>query len=169
MPGALSATAGMVSVVFGVSQASTARLGVQRARGRIIVLGAVLLVVFFVIESRKKQPLLPLRLITDRVRGGSFLTNVLVALGIFGMFLFMTFYFQNIEQYSAVKSGLLFLPFSIGVILSAAITSQLLPKVGPRPLATLGCLMAAAGMFYLSFITPSSSRTSRASCPPWSS
>ncbi len=156
VPGAMSATAGMVSVVFGVSQASTHGWG-SKSAWPYIVLGAVLLVVFFVIESRKKQPLLPLRLLADRVRGGSYLTNVLVALGIFGMFLFMTFYFQNIERYSAVKSGLLFLPFSIGVIISAAITSQLLPKVGPRPLATLGCLMSAAGMFYLSFITPSSS------------
>ncbi|MDE3064304.1 MAG: MFS transporter [Acidobacteriota bacterium] len=155
VPGALSATAGMVSVVFGVSQASTHGWGSTTA-WPYIVLGAVLLGLFFIIESRKSQPLLPLRLITDRVRGGSYLTNVLVALGIFGMFLFMTFFFQNILQYSAVKSGLLFLPFSLGVIVSAAITSQFLPRIGPRPLATLGCSMGAGGLFYLSFITPRS-------------
>lgn len=156
VPGALSVTAGMVSIVYGVSQASTDGWGSTKA-WPFISLGAVLLVTFFVIESRKKQPLLPLRLITDRVRAGSYLTQVLVALGIFGMFLFMTFYFQNIHAYSAVKSGLLFLPFSMGVIVSAAVTSQLLPRVGPRPLATTGCSMAAVGLTYLSFIHPQSS------------
>jgi EmrB/QacA subfamily drug resistance transporter len=156
VPGALSATAGMVSVVYGVSRASTLGWG-STSVWPYIALGAFLLAVFFVIESRRAQPLLPLRLITDRVRGGSYLTNILVALGIFGMFLFMTFYFQNVHQYSAVRSGLLFLPFSVGVIISAGVTSQLLPKVGPRPLATVGCLMGAVGLFYLSFITASSS------------
>src|SRR5579863_4829571 len=156
VPGALSATAGMVSVVYGVSQASFHGWGSTTA-WPFIILGAFLLLVFFIIESRRENPLLPLRLITDRVRGGSFLTNILVALGIFGMFLFMTFYFQNIHQYTAVKSGLLFLPFSIGVIISAGVTSQLLPKLGPRPLATLGCFMGAVGLFYLSFISASSS------------
>lgn len=156
VPGALSATIGMVSVVYGVSEASFHGWGSTSA-WPFIALGAFLLAVFFVIESRRAHPLLPLRLITDRVRGGSYLTNILVALGIFGMFLWITFYFQNIHQYSAVKSGLLFLPFSVGVIVAAGITSQLLPKVGPRPLATIGCLMGSVGLFYLSFITPSSS------------
>jgi predicted MFS family arabinose efflux permease len=73
------------------------------------------------------------------------------------MFLFMTFYFQDIEQYSAVKTGLLFMPFSIGIILAAGLTSQLLPKIGPRPLATIGNLMAAFGLLYLSFIKVDSS------------
>ena len=160
VPGALSATLGMVSIVFGVSQASTDGWGSTSAWPYISI-GAVLLAVFFVIESRHRHPLLPPRLILDRVRAGSYLTNMLVALGLYGMFLFLTFYFQLIHGYSAVKSGLLFLPFSIGVIVSAGAASQLLPKVGPRPLATGGCLMAAVGMFYLSFCTPTSSYASQ--------
>ena len=156
VPGALTATLGMVSVVYGVSQASTDGWGSNSA-WPFIALGAVLLGVFFVIESRIKSPLLPLRLLTDRVRGGSYLSQVLVGLGLFGMFLFMTFYFQNVHQYSAVKSGLLFLPFSVGVIVSATAASQLLPRIGPRPLGTVGCFMGASGLFYLSFIGPNSS------------
>jgi EmrB/QacA subfamily drug resistance transporter len=159
VPGALSATAGMLSVVFGVSQASTKGWGYAYA-WPFLVLGAVLLAVFFVIQSRITSPLLPLRLITDRVRAGAFLAQLFVGLGLFGMFLFMTFYFQDIEQYSAVKTGLLFMPFSVGVILAAGFTSQLLPKIGPRPLATIGTFMAAAGMFYLSFIKVDSSYVS---------
>ena len=156
IPGALSATAGMVSVVYGVSQASTNGWGSTTA-WPFMALGAVLLAVFFVIESRKKQPLLPLRLLTDRVRAGAYLTQILVALGLFGMFLFMTFYFQTVHQFSAVKTGLLFLPFSVGVILAAGVTSQFLPRIGPRPLASLGCTMGAVGLLLLSLLKPNSS------------
>jgi EmrB/QacA subfamily drug resistance transporter len=158
VPGALTATAGMLSVVFGVSQASTiGKSWGSTSAWPFMVLGVVLLAIFFVIESRITSPLLPLRLITDRVRAGAFLAQLFVGLGLFGMFLFMTFYFQDIEQYSAVKTGLLFMPFSVGIILAAGFTSQLLPKIGPRPLATAGTVMAAAGMFYLSFIKVGSS------------
>jgi EmrB/QacA subfamily drug resistance transporter len=156
VPGALSATAGMLSVVFGVSQASTKGWGYSYA-WPFLVLGAVLLAIFFLIQARITSPLLPLRLITDRVRAGAFLAQLFVGLGLFGMFLFMTFYFQDIEQYSAVKTGLLFMPFSVGIILAAGFTSQLLPKIGPRLLATSGTLMAAVGMLYLSFIKVDSS------------
>src|ERR1035437_8104375 len=155
VPGALSATIGMVSVVFGVSQASTHGWG-STDSWPYITIGGALLCVFFVIEHYRKQPLLPLRLITNRVRAGSYLTMILVALGIFGMFLFMTFYFQNVDAYSAVKSGLLFMPFSVGVIVSAGVASQLLPRIGPRPLATIGCFLGAGGLAYLSFIKPDS-------------
>jgi EmrB/QacA subfamily drug resistance transporter len=157
VPGALTATAGMLSVVFGVSQASTGAGWGSTSAWPFLALGALLLVIFFVIERRIKEPLLPLRLITDRVRAGAFLAQLFVGLGLFGMFLFMTFYFQDVEQYSAVKTGLLFMPFSIGIILAAGLTSQWLPKVGPRPLATIGNLMAAFGMLYLSFIKVGSS------------
>jgi len=122
VPGALSATAGMLSVVFGVSQASTPGKGWGSISAwPFLFLGVVLLALFFVIQSRIKSPLLPLRLITDRVRAGAFLAQLLVGLGLFGMFLFMTFYFQDVEQYSAVKTGLLFMPFSVGVILRGGV------------------------------------------------
>ncbi len=156
VPGALTATAGMVSIVYGVSKAATDGWGSTGA-WPFMVLGGVLLAVFFLIESRVKAPLLPLRLITDRVRAGAYLSQIFVGLGLFGMFLFMTFYFQDVHGYSAVKTGLLFMPFSLGIILSAVASSQLLPRIGPRLLATVGCLMAALGLFFLSFISPSSS------------
>jgi EmrB/QacA subfamily drug resistance transporter len=156
VPGALTATVGMVAVVYGVSQASTHSWGSIDA-WPFIVIGAVLLAVFFVIEALVKQPLLPLRLLADRVRAGAYLTQLLVALALYGMFLWITFYFQDIHQFSVVKSGLLFMPFSLGVILAAGATSQLLPKIGPRPVATVGCLMSAVGMFLLSQLTTTSS------------
>lgn len=156
VPGALTVTAGMVCVVYGVSEASISSWGSFSAWPFILV-GVLLLAVFFIIEALVKQPLLPLRLLADRVRAGAYLTQLLVALALFGMFLWITFYFQDIHHFSAVKSGLLFMPFSLGVIVAAGVTSQLLPKVGPRPLATIGSLMAAVGMGLLSLVTPTSS------------
>jgi MFS family permease len=156
VPGALTATLGMVSIVFGVSQASTYAWGSLSA-WPYIALGVALLFVFFQIEARVKSPLLPLRLLTDRVRAGSYLSQIFVGLGLFGMFLFLTFYFQDVHQYSAVKSGLLYLPFSVGVILGAGAASQILPKFGPRLIATVGSLMGALGLLLLSFLAPNSS------------
>jgi EmrB/QacA subfamily drug resistance transporter len=156
VPGALTATIGMVSIVYGVSQASTDGWGSLSA-WPFMAIGAVLLALFFVIEARISAPLLPLRLISDRVRAGAFLAQLFVGLGLFGMFLFMTFYFQNVELYSAVKTGLLFMPFSFGIIVAAGAASQFLPKIGPRPLATLGAVMAAFGLLYLSTIKIDSS------------
>jgi EmrB/QacA subfamily drug resistance transporter len=158
VPGALTATIGMLSIVFGVSQAANRKYGWSSTSAwPYIALGAILLVTFFIIESRVKSPLLPLRLITDRRRAGAYLTQLLVGLGLFGMFLFMTFYFQIVHGYSAVKAGLLFLPFSLGVIFSAISATKLLPRFGPRPLASIGCFFAAGGLFYLSLLKYDSS------------
>ncbi len=160
VPGALSATLGMVSIVFGVSQASSDGWGSFHA-WPFIALGVVLLIGFFQIEAKARSPLLPLRLLTDRVRAGSYLSQTLVGLGLFGMFLFMTFYFQDVHDYSAVKSGLLYLPFSIGIIVAAGGASQILPKIGPRYIATIGSLMGAGGLFLLSLLAPHSSYLTR--------
>ena len=156
VPGAITATLGMISVVYGVSRAGNLNNWGSTQAWPFIVVGFALLGLFFLIEARTSQPLLPVRLILDRVRGGAFLAQILVAMAIFGMFLWMTFYFQDIHGYSAVTSGLLFLPFSIGVIISAGATSALLPKVGPRPLATIGMLAAGGGLWFLSYLTPTS-------------
>ncbi len=156
VPGAVAATLAMVSIVYGVTEASITAWSSPRA-WPFLAVGAVLLGLFFLIEGRKSQPLLPLRLLANRVRAGAYLAMILVGLGLFGMFLFLTYYFQGILGYSAIKSGLLFLPFSLGVIVSAGVASQLLPRLGPRPLVSVGSLMGAGGLYYLSFISPTSS------------
>jgi EmrB/QacA subfamily drug resistance transporter len=155
VPGAITATLGMLAIVYGVSEAST-KGWTSTAALTFMIVGAVLIGTFFILETRVPHPLLPLRLF-NRIRGGAYLSSILAGMGIFGMFLFMTFYFQNIHGYSAVKSGLCFLPFSLCVIISAGSASKLLPKIGPRPLATIGLTMAAFGLLYLSTLTPTSS------------
>jgi EmrB/QacA subfamily drug resistance transporter len=155
VPGAITATGGMLAIVYGVSEASTKGWGSTSAL-TFMLSGAALIGWFFFLETRVPHPLLPLRLF-NRIRGGAYLSSILGGMGIFGMFLFMTFYFQNIHGYSAVKSGLCFLPFSLCVIVSAGSASKLLPKIGPRPLATVGLIMAAFGLLYLSTLTATSS------------
>jgi predicted MFS family arabinose efflux permease len=146
----------MLSVVFGVSKAAVDGWGATSA-WPYMALGAALLVFFFILESRVKQPLLPLRLLSNRVRAGAYIAQLFVALGLFGMFLWLTFFFQRINGFTPLKSGLLFLPFSLSVIISAGSVSKLLPKYGPRLLATVGALMGSTGLFLLSFIKPDSS------------
>ena len=96
--------------------------------------------------------MLPLRILTDRNRGGSYLIFLLVGAGLFAMFLFLTYYFQLNLGYSPVQSGFAFLPFSLGIILSAGVVAQVLPRTGPRPLLIVGLTMAVAGMLLLTRI-----------------
>ncbi len=158
VPGAISVTVAMVAIVFGVNQASSDGWGSIQA-WPFMIGGAALLGFFFWLETKVSHPLLPLRLITDRIRGGAYVSQLLVGLGLYGFFLFMTFYFQTVHGYSAVKTGLCFLPFSIGIIVSAGSAGQFLPKFGPRPIATTGLTMAAAGLFLLSRMQADSSYT----------
>ena len=162
IPGAVLATLGLVSLVYGFTQAaklkspgrSTEVLGWTAGSTLFFLIAAVVLLVAFVAwEMRAKNPLLPLRIILDRNRGGSYLMFLLVGAGLFAMFLFLTFYFQLTLGYSPLKSGFAFLPFSGGIIVSAGIVAQLLPRVGPKPLMVPGMVMAVVGMLLLTQIT----------------
>jgi EmrB/QacA subfamily drug resistance transporter len=158
VPGALLATGGLALLVYGFTEA--ARPGVGWGSGRTLGLlaGAVVLLAGFVLlESRLRHPLLPLRIALDRNRGGAYLTFLLVGAGLFAMFLFLVFYFQAVLGYSALKSGFAFLPFSGGIIVTAGLVSQILPRTGPKPLMVGGLLMATIGMIYLIMITPTTS------------
>jgi EmrB/QacA subfamily drug resistance transporter len=161
IPGALLSTLGLVSLVYGISEAATPGHGWGSARTlTFLVAGVVLLIAFVLYESKAKKPLLPLSVILDRVRGGSFLSQFFLFGGLFGMFLFMTYYFQGVHGFSPVKTGLYFFPFALGTIVGAGTSSQLLPRFGPRPLGAIGLFMASGGLFFLSRITYTSSYAS---------
>ncbi len=98
------------------------------------------------VERRVDHPLLPMRVVLNRYRGGSYLAIGLTAIALFGIFLFLTYYLQLTLHFSPVKSGLAFLP-SIGMVMVASTvsTAVLLPRIGPRPLVPLGMLVAGAG------------------------
>jgi len=163
VPGALLATLGLVSLVYGFTQAaklkdpgsSTEVLGWTAGSTLFFLIAAVVLLVAFIAwELRANNPLLPLRIILDRNRGGSYLMFLLVGAGLFAMFLFLTYYFQITLGYSPLKSGFAFLPFSGGIIVAAGVVAQLLPRVGPKPLIVPGLVMAVVGMLLLIRITP---------------
>ncbi len=159
IPGAVTSTAGLVTLVYGITKAGEDGWGSTSAL-TYFGAAAILLVAFFVIEAKTSHPLLPVRVLTERNRGASYLTSLIVGSGLFGMFLFLSIYFQGILQYSPVKSGLLFLPFSVGVGISAGLASQLLPKFGPRYVSFVGLLMATAGLLLLTRLTPTSAYVS---------
>jgi EmrB/QacA subfamily drug resistance transporter len=158
VPGAVLATGGLVVLVYGFTEAAKPDVGWTAGRTlTLLTLAAVLLASFVVLERRRTNPLLPLRIALDRNRGGSYLTFLLVGAGLFAMFLFLTFYLQVVLGYSPLRAGFAFLPFSLGIVLSAGVVSQLLPRVGPKPLMVGGLTMATTGMLYLLQITPTSS------------
>jgi EmrB/QacA subfamily drug resistance transporter len=164
VPGVLLATLGLVSLVYGFTEAARAvnpddptDTSVQGwdhpSTISFLVVAVALLVAFVVWETRAKNPMLPLRVVLDRNRGGSYLVFLLVGAGLFAMFLFLTYYFQLNLGYSPLKSGFAFLPFSGGIIVTAGLVAQLLPRVGPKPLIVTGMVMAVVGMLMLTQIT----------------
>src|SRR5215475_8108831 len=162
IPGAILATLGLVALVYGFTEAAKPHGTSTNGWSAPLTIGmlaaaVVLLAGFLWWESRVKNPLLPLRVITDRNRGSSFLVSILIGAGLLGMFLFMTFYLQNTQHYSPLKTGVVYLPFSAGVIVSAGIAAQLLPRVGPRVLMTIGGVAATASMIYLTQLKADSS------------
>jgi EmrB/QacA subfamily drug resistance transporter len=156
-PGAVLACAGLFLIVFGFSRAETAGWTATLTLGS-LVLGTVLLTAFVVAEQRSSHPLLPLRVILDRARGGSYVAVGLSGIAIFGVFLFLTYYLQEVKGYSPVTSGLAFLPMIGCILLSSNVSSIVtLPRFGPRVLIATGMLFGAGGMTYLTQLTVTSS------------
>jgi len=151
LPGAITSTGGLVALVYGFTKASSDGWGAPITIA-LLVAAAVLLIAFIVIELRSEHPLLPLRVILDRNRGGAFLSALLIGVGMFGVFLFLTFYLQVTLGYSALMTGVAFLPFTVGIIGGAGVSAQLLTRVGPRVLMFSGMLLAAIGMVLLTQI-----------------
>lgn len=156
LPGAAAVTAGLLALVYGFTLAATDGWSATSTLA-LIAAGVASLGAFVVIEMRTTHPLLPLRVVLDRNRGGSFVASLLVGTALLGSFLLLTYYFQGTLGYSAMKTGLAFVPFSIGVISGATVAGQILPRVGPRAIMTGGIALGAVGMFVMSLLGPHSS------------
>jgi EmrB/QacA subfamily drug resistance transporter len=155
--GAVIATAGLVLMVYGFTSAST-HSWTSATTLVSIAISVLLLVAFVIWESfGAKNPLLPMRIVLDRNRGGAYLSFFLATLGMFAVFLFLTFYMQDVQGWSPLKSGIAFLPFPLGVITSATIASRTLPRLGPRPLAAFGFTLGTLGLLVLTQLSPNSS------------
>jgi predicted MFS family arabinose efflux permease len=99
------------------------------------------------IERRSSHPLLPMRVLADRNRSGAYLIMLCIATGLFGLFFFLTLFIQSVLSYSAIRSGIAYLPFAVGVVIASALASPLVARIGPRPLILVGSAMVAGGMF----------------------
>ena len=159
-PGTVLACAGLFLIVFGFSRAETAGWTDSLTLGS-LVLGPVLLAGFVLAEQRSSHPLLPLRVLVDRTRGGSYVALFISGIAIFGTFLFLTFYLQLIKGESPLTTGLLFLPMIGCILISSNLSSiVLLPRMGPRALIAAGMLLGTGGMVYLTQVSVSSSYVS---------
>jgi EmrB/QacA subfamily drug resistance transporter len=152
LPGTLTASAGLFALVYGFSNAEHDSWGSVSVWG-FLAAGLVLLAAFVGLQQRVRHPLLPLRVLLDRDRGGSYIAMFLLAIGMFSIFLFLTFYVQLNLKFTPIQSGFGFLPMVATLMIAATTaTSVLLPRFGPRPLVPTGMLIAGAGLFWLSGI-----------------
>ncbi|MEW2290928.1 MFS transporter [Streptomyces sp. NPDC047841] len=147
--GAVTVTAGLVALVYGAARVETAGWTDALTVGSLLV-GVVLVALFVLVERRTSHPLLPLHILLHRDRGGSLLVLTLINLGLFGLFLFLTYYLQVTLRFSALETGFAFLPLPLGIIVGANLLSGLLlPRVGPRLMAVSGTAIAAGGLLIL--------------------
>jgi EmrB/QacA subfamily drug resistance transporter len=155
-PGAVLACAGLFLIVFGFSRAETAGWTAPQTIGSLVA-GVVLLGGFVVAEQRSSHPLLPLRVILDRTRGGSYAAVFITGIAIFATFLFLTYYLQVIKRESPLTTGLLFLPMIACILLTSNLSSIVgLARFGPRVLIATGMLLGCAGMSYLAQVSVTS-------------
>jgi EmrB/QacA subfamily drug resistance transporter len=160
LPGVFLVAAGLFSLVFGFSHAETTQWRNPFTIG-FLVAGGILLIGFAYFETRVKYPLLPPRVLLNRTRGGSVLAMLFASVGIFGVFLFLTYYLQGTLAFSPVKTGIAFLPLVAALAATAQISNRiLLPRFGPKPIVPIGLLVSAAAMFGLHLVGVHSSYSS---------
>jgi EmrB/QacA subfamily drug resistance transporter len=154
IPGVLLVSSAVFCLVYGFSNAATHSWHTPSSYG-FIAAGVALLAVFAAWQGRAAHPLLPPRVVLDRNRGGAYLSMLIVGAGLFGTFLFLTYYLQQSLGYSPLVTGVAFLPFSAGSALASNLaTIVLMPRVGPKPLIAAGMLAAAGGMTWLAQLGP---------------
>ncbi|HTT59466.1 MAG TPA: MFS transporter [Acidimicrobiales bacterium] len=156
IPGVLSSTGGLFSLVYGFTMVASHGWGSPLVIALLTAAG-VLLVSFVAIEMRVAHPVLPLRVVVNRNRGGAFLSSLLVGMALLGTFLFLTYFLQGILGYSALRAGFAFLPFSGGIILGAGLASRYLPRLGARALMVAGLAISTLGLIGFTRLGPESS------------
>jgi EmrB/QacA subfamily drug resistance transporter len=151
--GALTSTAGMVSLVYGIIRAAADGWGNGVALAAFAAAG-ILLAGFLYRESRARQPITPLRLFADRGRAGSYLARLLIVAGMFGMFFFLTQFVQEILGFSPLRAGISFLPMTGALLAVSRLSPRLVSRFNPWWLMVAGMLPVVAGMAWLSRISP---------------
>jgi EmrB/QacA subfamily drug resistance transporter len=152
IPGVVLVSGGVFCLVYGFSNAATHNWSTPSTYGFLAV-GVLLLVAFGLWQGRASHPLLPPRVVLDRNRGGAYIAILIVGAGIFGIFLFLTYYMQVTLGYSAVLSGVAFLPLVACIAIAANVGNiVLMPRIGPKPIVIVGMLALAGAQVWLTRI-----------------
>ncbi|MEV0182245.1 MFS transporter [Streptomyces sp. NPDC050625] len=152
VPGTILVASGLFALVYGFSNAETHDWGSPLTWGFLIA-GGLLLAAFAWWQTRAEHPLLPVRILLDRDRAASFLAVLITGAGMFGVFLFLTYYLQLNLGFSPTKTGVAFLPMVGALMVAAQLgTTVLLPRIGPKAVIPLGFAVATAGMAWLTGI-----------------
>jgi EmrB/QacA subfamily drug resistance transporter len=154
LPGAAAVTGGVALLVYGLSSASADQTGTAHWGDPKVVISlvaaALLLASFVFIEARSRHALLPVRILANLSRTGGYIVMLCLATAMFGIFFFLTIYVQEVLGYSALRSGLSFLPFAAAIVVMSGVVSRLVARSGPRPLMIAGAALTAGGMYWLS-------------------
>jgi EmrB/QacA subfamily drug resistance transporter len=149
VPGTILVSSGLFCLVYGFANAETPGWSSPSTWG-LLVAGTVLLAAFAGWQTRAANPLLPLRVLLDRNSGASFIAVLICGAGMFGVFLFLTYYMQESLGYSPVKTGLAFMPMVIGLMVTTPLaTNVLIPRLGPKPVVPVGMGVSAVGLAWL--------------------
>jgi EmrB/QacA subfamily drug resistance transporter len=163
LPGAITGTLGLAALVYGLSSAAPGSTGVSHWTDPKVIISLsaapVLLAAFVIIESVSKSALMPLRIFRARDRSGSNLIMLCIGTSMFGLFFFLTLFMYNVWGYSALKTGIAYLPMVVVIMAMAGLSTQLVPRVGARPLLIVASAIAVGGMFWLSRISEHSTYT----------
>ena len=155
--GAVTGTGGVAALVYGLASAATSPDGVSHWGDAKVVASlaasVLLLAAFAVIETRSEHPLLPIRLLADRNRTGANLIMLCLGAALSGMFFFLTVFMQAVWGYSALKTGVVYLPLAAGTMVSSGAAARLISRIGARPLLLAGTAATGGGMYWLSRIS----------------
>jgi EmrB/QacA subfamily drug resistance transporter len=154
IPGVVTATTGLFALVYGLSNAETSSWS-DSVTIVALALSVILLASFVVIESRVADPLLPLHIVWDRARGGAYASIALAGAGVFGVFLFLTFYMQQQLGLSPLTTGLAFLPMTAMIVVtSTTVQTRVLPRTGAKPIISVGMTLGILGMLLFTSLPP---------------
>jgi MFS family permease len=148
-PGAITVTAGLSLLVYAIVDAVNAGWGSTATLSKIAA-AVVLLVAFVIIETRQRHPLMPFTIFRLRTLRGANIVGLLLGMPLFSMFFFISLYLQNVLHFSPIKTGISYLPLAVGIILSAGAASQLVTRIGFKPVLITGLLLIAGGLAWFS-------------------
>ena len=155
LAGALTSTAGTALLVYAFIRAAWHGWGDGLTVGSFAT-AVALLVVFVVIEARARQPIMPLRLFSNRDRCGAYAMRLLLTAAMNGVLFLLTLYVQNVLHYSALKTGFAFLPTTLALVAASRAVPLLLPRFGTRPMMLAGSVLSVAGMLWLTQVSDTS-------------